>query len=406
MASNFIDEKNSIGVLLEIFDRIQRAKDNVKGKAKYHFNALLYAEPDEPKVSKILAGFFLQKTNGEYRILKSFVKKFWGDNLAAMIKSPTIITEETVKDDKRIDILIYEKGKYAIVLENKIWDAPDQPNQLANYIDAMMESEYNLNLEQIYVAFMPKTKEHHPAPQSWISRVCEQTYEDDFKERYRLLDFKDQILPWLESSKEILEISDNPYFESSRFLFIDFLRRKLEIDNIDNMAQKEIEKQLREYFNSSDDAIADAGKMLQLIYKLPKIDINEVIKQLTILRKEKTKLAMQEWLNMIQQDYPYTIHDDRTNAHMCVGVHVPYKDIHEFFNVFIWNFQNGDSLSVGIALTSDGTPHRKEIEPKVRSLVRRKKGFQKGHEWLYFKYVSYEEAYPLLQELVRELPNI
>ena len=105
MASYFKDEKNSIGVLLEIFGRIQKAKDNVKGKAKYHFNALLYAEPDEPKVSKILAGFFLQKTNGEYRILKSFVKKFLGDNLAAMIKSPTIITEETVKDDKRTSIL-------------------------------------------------------------------------------------------------------------------------------------------------------------------------------------------------------------------------------------------------------------------------------------------------------------
>ena len=129
MASYFIDEKNSIGVLLEIFDRIQKAKDNVEGKAKYHFNALLNAEPDEPKVSKILAGFFLQKTNGEYRVLKSFVKKFWGNDLASMIISPTISTEEFVKDDKRIDILVYEKDKYAIVMENKIWDALDQPNQ-------------------------------------------------------------------------------------------------------------------------------------------------------------------------------------------------------------------------------------------------------------------------------------
>lgn len=406
MAGNFIDEKNSIGVLLEIFDIIQKAKDNVKGKAKYRFNALLKAEPLEPAVSKILSGFFMQKTNDEYRVLKDFVKKFWGTNLAAMIKSPKIITEEVVKDDKRIDILIYEKGKYAIVLENKIWDAPDQPNQLANYIDAMMESEYNLNLEQIYVAFMPKTKEHVPAPQSWMSRVCEQSYEDDFKNRYRLLDFKEKILPWLESSKELVELNENKYFESSRILFIDFLRRKLEIDNIDNMAQKEIEKQLREYFSTSDSAIADADKMLQLVNKLPKIDIEEIIKQLRILRKEKTKLAMQEWLNMIQQDYTYAIHDDRTNFHMCVGVLVPYKDISEFFNVFIWNFKNGDSLSVGIALTEEGEKYRKEVEPKVGDLLHRKKGFLKGQEWLYYKFVSYEEAYPLLQELVRELPNI
>ena len=77
-----MDETNYIRELLEIFVRIQKAKDNVKGKAKYHFHALLNAEPDEHKVSKILAGFLLQKTNGEYRVLKSIVKKFWGDNLA------------------------------------------------------------------------------------------------------------------------------------------------------------------------------------------------------------------------------------------------------------------------------------------------------------------------------------
>jgi hypothetical protein len=57
MASNYIYEINFIGVLMEIFDITQKAKENVKGKAKYHFNALLNTDPNEPKVSKILAGF-------------------------------------------------------------------------------------------------------------------------------------------------------------------------------------------------------------------------------------------------------------------------------------------------------------------------------------------------------------
>lgn len=329
MASYFIDEKNSIGVLFDLFDRIQKAKDSVKGKAKYHFNALLNADPDEPKVSKILAGFFLQKTNGEYRVLKSFVKKFWGDNLAAMIKSPTISTEEFVKDDKRIDILIYEKNKYAIVMENKIWDALDQPNQLANYIEAMMGGSYNFNEDQIYVAYLPSTNEHQPSPNSWERRGGD-SYQERFKDRYKLLGFKEEILPWLESSKEVQEIKDNPHFEHSRFLFIDFLRRKLEIDNIDNMAQKEIEKQLREYFGNSESAIADAESLVQLIHELPKIDINEVVKHLAKIRKEKTKLAMQEWLSYLQKDYPECYFDRSTKAHMAIGTSVPYKDISDF----------------------------------------------------------------------------
>lgn len=406
MADSHIGEAYSIGEYLEIFDRIQMAKDNVKGKVPYHFNALLSTSILEPEVSSILAGFFLQKTRGEYRILKSFVRSFWGDDLAAKITSPIILTEKVVKGDNRIDILIYEKGKYAIVLENKIWDAPDQPNQLANYIDAMMDSEFSFDKEQVFVAFMPKTQEHHPTCNSWTSREYKISYQEEFKDRYRLVDFKEKILLWLESSKEIQEITDNQHFECSRFLFVDFLRRTLGIDNIDNMAQKQIEKQLREYFNTGNDAVADADKLLRMIDYLPKIDTNEVIKHLKTIRKEKTKAAMQEWVDRFKQDYTYTIHDDRSNAHMAVGVHVPYKDIPEFFNVFIWNFQNKDSLSVGIELTKEGTPYRKEIEPKVRNLVHSKKGFLKGHAWLYYKFVSYEQAYPLLQELVRELPFI
>jgi hypothetical protein len=406
MTSSSIDETNTIGVLLEIFERIQRAKDSVKGKAPYHFNALLNAEPLEPAVSKILAGFFMQKTNGDYRILKDFVYTNWGGSLSSLIDNPTFSTEEVVKGDKRIDILIYEKEKYAIVMENKIWDAEDQPNQLANYIEAMLGVPYNFNEEQIYVAYLPKTKEHVPSPISWKRQGDGGSYKEEFQDRYRLIDFKEKILPWLESSKEIKKIKENPYFENSRFLFIDFLRRKLDIDNIDNMAQKEIEKQLREYFSNSESAIADANKLVYLINKLPKIDVNEVVKHLAKIRKEKTKMAMQEWLSYLERDYKDTFFDSSTKAHMAVGTTVRYKDYPAFFNVFIWNYQYNEANSVAISLTDECSQYRKEIEPKVRDLVRGKKGFTKGYGWLCYKFVSFEEAYPLLQELVRELPYI
>lgn len=401
-----MDETNYIRELLEIYGIILKAKENVKGKVKYHFNALLNVDPDEPKVSKILAGFFLQKTNGDYRILKDFVNRYWGSSLSSMIKSPIIITEEVVKNDRRIDILVYEKDKYAIVMENKIWDASDQPNQLANYIEAMMGGSYNFNEDQIYIAYLPKIKEHLPSPNSWKREGTDESFEEEFKDRFKLIDFKEEILPWLESSKEIQKIIDNQYFENSRFLFIDFLRRKLDIDNIDNMAQKEIEKQLRDYFSASDNDIAEADKLVQLIDNLPKIDIKEVVKYLAKIRKEKTKLAMQEWLTYLQRDYPSNYFDDSTKGHMAIGTTVSYRSISKFFSVFIWNYHYNEANSVVIVLTGEGAPYREEIEPKVKNLVRGKKGFIKGNAWLYYKFVSFEQAYPLLQELVRELPNI
>ena len=180
----------------------------------------------------------------------------------------------------------------------------------------------------------------------------------------------------------------------------------MDLDSIDKMEQKEIEKKLKEHLYT-DDAVADAGKLLQMIEKLPKISINEVVKRLTVLRKDRTKAAMQQWFNKLEIDYPdYVIYNDIGGRHMVVGVNVPYEDIHEYFSVFIWNYQNKNAISVGIALTKEGIPHRNEIEPKVGELVRSKKGFLQGHAWLYYKFVSYDEAYPLLQELVRELPNL
>lgn len=406
MAETNIDSIDSIVELLKLYDIIQDVKEEERKKLPYRFNVLLDANPLEPDVSRILAGFFMQKTKGEYRVLKSFAKTFWNGGLAAMITNPTISTEETVKDDYRIDILIYEKDKYAIVLENKIWDAPDQPHQLANYIDAMLSSRYGFGKEQVYVAYLPKTNNHEPSMDSWKSQEGGVSYKDEFQDRYRLLDFTEKILPWLESSKAVQGISGDSYFEHSRFLFIDFLKRKLDLDSIDKMEHIEIENKLKEHLYT-EDAVADAGKLLQMIEKLPKISINEVVNRLTVLRKDRTKAAMKQWFNKLEVDYPdYVIYNDIGGRHMVVGVHVPYGNIHEYFSVFIWNFQNKNAISVGIALAKEGTPYRKEIEPKVEELVRGKKGFIKGHAWLFYKFVSYEEAYPLLQELVNELPNI
>lgn len=405
MVETNIDNIDTIIELLELYDIIQNVKQEERKKLPYRFNVLLDANPLEPDVSKILVGFFMQKTKGEYRVLKDFVRTFWGASLAAMITNPTISTEECVIGDCRTDILIYEKDKYAIVLENKIWDAVDQPHQLANYIDAMLSSRYGFSKEQVYVAYLPKTDDHEPSLNSWKSQEGGGSYKDEFQNRYRLIDFAEKILPWLESSKAVQGINEE-YFEHSRFLFIDFLKRKLDLDSIDKMEQKEIEKKLKEHLYT-DDAVADTGKLLQMIDKLPRIPMDEVVKRLIVLRKDRTKAAMRQWVNQLEVDYPnYTIMNGIGGRHMVAGVHVPYGDIHEYFSVYIWNYQNKASISVVIALTKEGTPYRKEIEPKVEELVRGKKGFQKGNEWLFYKFVSYEEAYPLLQELVRELPNI
>ena len=387
-----------LGEVLDLYEKIETTKIEAKKNAPYHFNAVLNAGPLEPGVSKILAGFFWQKTNDEYLILKSFVSRFFGKELSSKIDKPVILAEETVKDDKRIDILVYEKEKYAIVLENKIWDAVDQPNQLANYIEAMMEGDYNFEKEQIYVAFLPKAKDHHPSLNSWVSKDTGESYEEEFRDRYALIDFKEKILSWLEESPEVNEICDG-YFPHSRFLFIDFLKRALKIDNIDNMAQTEIEKFLIERYQMSDDDMQGADLLANKLK-----EIGEVVNQLTALRKDRTEKSMHKWLNDLQNDYKdkkYDYIDFRDQQYPYVGVSIPYKDNPNIINVFIWN--NGNYLCLVIGLSVEGKIFRDEIFPLVRDLVQPKGGFRKGKEWLYFKDVTYQQAYGELKDLVSEL---
>lgn len=385
---NLLDELN------ELYVKIQQIREDAKKNSPYHFNAVLNAMPLEPGVSKILAGFFWQKTDGEYIVLQSFVRTFFGNELAELISTPTILAEETVKDDKRIDILIYEKGKYAIVLENKIWDAQDQPNQLANYIEAMSEGEYNFEKDQIYVAYLPKTKDHNPSPNSWISQDGGYSYKNDFQDRYQNIDFKEKILQWLEESIEVQQIEDK-YFSHSLFLFVDFLKRTLKIDNIDDMEQTKIEELITKRYNLGSNVLENSDVLSQKLS-----DIGDVVNQLAAIRKEFTKQSMREWLNHIQSDYQgYSIVDCIENQqYMHVGIYLPYKDCPDAMEVILWN--NANYLCVAIAPTSVGKKYKDEMFLALKDYVHQKGGFKRGKEWFYYKGTTYEHGYSLFKEVV------
>lgn len=398
-----VNNQDKIKLLDEVkglYDKIQQIREDAKNNAPYRFNAVLNADPDEPKVSKILAGFFWQKTNGEYKVLQSFVRSFWGKELAAMICNPTILAEETVKDDKRIDILVYEKGKYAIVLENKIWEAQDQPNQLANYIEAMSEGEYNFEEKQIYVAYLPKTKDHHPSPNSWISQIDGNSYQKKFQSRYQHIDYKEKILHWLEESLEVQQIEDK-YFSYSLSLFIDFLKRTFKIDNIDDMAQSNIEELVKKRFNFSDNVFENSDIISQKLN-----EIGDVVNQLATIRKERTKESMREWLKQIQKDYQdFTFVDCIENQqYMHVGILIQYRDCPDAIEVILWN--NANYLCVAIAPTSEGKKYKDEMLFSLKDYVHQKGGFKRGKEWFYYKGTTYVHGYYLFKEIVDFLCSI
>lgn len=91
--------------------------------------------------------------------------------------------------EKDIDVLV-EEVTYALIIENKVMGAPDQPNQLANYINKEKEEGYSN--EQIFVVYI---NDEEPELQSWGK------YRNEFKSRYARMD-KMTFLHWLESLDE------------------------------------------------------------------------------------------------------------------------------------------------------------------------------------------------------------
>lgn len=102
----------------------------------------------EPLTSQVIANIFRYKDeNNRYVLLESFISNFISTDI--IVKHPRIEAEK-----EHLDISIKDKD-YAIVIENKLKNAPFQRNQLARYIGILKE-DYTYNENNIYVVIMPQ----------------------------------------------------------------------------------------------------------------------------------------------------------------------------------------------------------------------------------------------------------
>lgn len=382
---------NIIKEVLWLYTEISRIKKDVESKQPHKVNTLFDLEPNETKVSKILAGFFNQRQNGKYQVLESFVKYAFGEELASQINKPIIITEDSVEDKKRIDILVYEKGKYAIVFENKIWDAEEQRNQLANYINGMKTKEYSFEDNQIYIVYLPSTDEHGPTPKSW-----KETMRKAFEERYKSISFKVGIVDWLESDD--LKIINDQTFNLSRLLFIDYLKIKFHLTETDNMENQKINEFIRKELNLSDNITTNIAILTKKFN-----EIKECENQLERMRKEYCSELLKEWSGRLAEDFPNcNRYDVCSDKRMSTGIVLPYKDIEKAIYI---NLEFIDKkVCCGVTYMPETQKMREEIQSI--DLIRpfwESKEFYKGVDWLFYKYIDLEGAYDSLKGLIKRM---
>ena len=373
-----------------------------KSQLPYHINVIDLLHANENAHSRILLKLLQQSHKGKYEILESFVKEFM-HGFNHKIEKP-VFSAETY----RIDLLIREKNKYAIIFENKIHNAVLQKNQLARYIEKVRQLEYSV--KQIYVVYLPPDNRNNPTDCSWriegkCCKECDRntipteckylvTHEELFKDRYYTLTFKTQILNWLK--KDILPScrTNDSFLSSAITQYIDHLEKILGLRKKDRKMNIELNDFLKEELNFNESPEQNVGILNTKIG-----EINIVLNQLNKLKEDSHKLCWLSWLERLQADFPqYQIIDGyiEDKEYVKVGVIIKYKDYS--FAILIETNYNSIYYGIGRHKSSE------YIIPEIIELVKpvlEDIGIKKNSGWWYgYKETSYEDGYLTLKSLI------
>lgn len=142
--------------LIEIARDLNELYKIKKAALPYSINAITELHAGENANSRILRGLLQYSRNGKYTILQSFIERLRiiaDCEIDISIKAPEMTNEEGNKRG-RIDLLIKEKKSYAIIIENKIWDACDQDEQIEKYIDYV--DGLGIPRRKVYVIYLTR----------------------------------------------------------------------------------------------------------------------------------------------------------------------------------------------------------------------------------------------------------
>lgn len=166
------------------------------------------------------------------------------------------------KKQGRIDGLIYQKEKFAIIIENKINGATNQDVQLERYIESVIgngkRKECLTNDKNVYVVFLTKDGVGDPDDES-IKYMRKNGILNQFESgsqadsiagpRYYACSYRYDILPWLENNVQPLVFYKEMILNAGLVQYIDFLKGML--------GQREGQTLLREHCKNEFETITN-----------------------------------------------------------------------------------------------------------------------------------------------------
>ena len=215
-----------------------------KAALPYSINVIKELHANENANSRILRGLLQYSRKGHYPILQSFIKLI--GTLADCDIDISIHTPElTNEQDCRIDLLIKEKKTYAIIIENKICDACDQETQIERYIEYI--DGLGIPKRKIFVIYLTRDGNKEISDISLTDKAKKYLgYTNRSNGRFICMNFKDDIMPWLDTIMRMKEIQNETMMSSSIILYVDYLKEMLDARKEDIEIENELKKYLME----------------------------------------------------------------------------------------------------------------------------------------------------------------
>ncbi|MBO4333298.1 MAG: PD-(D/E)XK nuclease family protein [Paludibacteraceae bacterium] len=224
---------------LSFIDDFGKKYDEELRRLPYPINVIDELHINENGHSRILAQLFCYvNEKGEYEILQSLVNYIVSCNKGESSFSRIRVNKPKITQEKeRIDLWVRDKD-YAIIFENKIFNAVDQDAQIARYIKTTRN--YGYKDENIFVVYLsPKGEE--PDPQTWGN------LKNSFDDRYYNLSFRDNILPWLkEQVLPTVRLKDY-HLQSAIQQYVDYLEGLFSLRNIQKTMNMNLEELVKNH---------------------------------------------------------------------------------------------------------------------------------------------------------------
>lgn len=279
--------------LLETSRNVKKEHKRLRSMLPYHINVIDELHINENAHSRILTKLLqFRDTEGRYVILDSLVEYIRSNT--GKFENLCFISPSVTQEKGRIDLWIRDsKSKNALILENKIYNAPEQREQLYRYIERTRQCGYKDS--NIYIVYLTP-EGYDPSKQTWRD---EDTY-NSFKSRYIALSYRNDILYWLKSYVLPHLNPVDKYLLSAITQYVDYLEGLFDVRQIEISINMSLQKFISDRLGLS--TITDPDERYKSIDEAI-IDINRLLNSLNQMREQAFQAQIKHYSDKWKSEY-------------------------------------------------------------------------------------------------------